>query len=439
MLTLLPPGSGPGHDVLLGGGGQDRLYGQEGDDELTGGTDFDQVAGGEGGDTYFWDIGDAFDLVEETAGHAGMDLFVLGGRRQRVDTASGYHFIEEDDQIRITGLPGGGVQVDVDDGQLPLHGIEWISVSTGGGADTVTLGSLAGTGVEGVAVDLSQLGQPGASTPDTVTYQGGPGGDMVTVAGVLQSMPQTDLDDLNVSLPPVDQEMVQIVDATAADVTILIVNTDPASDRLTLQGLGGDDTLTVSAGSEGVRVCDLIGLTLDGGDGDDALRTVYGDTEVIGGGGVNTLTVEDDGAGSARRLLTLDPSSLLVQRADLAKDDLISYGGIDAFTLNLAAPEVGNELNVLGTIAGDVVVNGSDGSDDLFVEGLAGDMQVNLAAVDQTVVNTVTLGRRDGAAVSIKAGLDIHGSPGYDRLVVDSTSPRAGPSATTRRWRRSCC
>jgi 6-phosphogluconolactonase (cycloisomerase 2 family) len=420
QVILDASGSGPGSDVLLGDDGDDRLFGQRGQDKLTGGKGADEVIGGDGADDYFWDVGDGADAIIELAGEGETDQVAIGGSRQLVGGAENPNkSVEGDDQISVTGTDAGLVQVDTNDGSLSLDEIERINVAAGGGVDIVTLGSLTGTDVEHMAIDLSQIDQTGPSPGDTVVYQGSAIADMITVEGVFQTVPRTNLQDLSHST--VDQAVVQIIDATATDISILIINSDPGSDRLMIEGRADNDALSVSAGSDGIRVRDLIAVTLDGGDDDDTLRTVYGDTQAIGGPGFNTLTVDDDGAGSNRPLLTMDSSNLLVKRMDFVEDDHISYSGIDSFALNLGTPGTGNQLHVLNTIAGEVMITGSGGSDDLYIEAISGNMQVKLAASDRTAVNRVSLGRRDGSPVFINGDLDIFGSVGYDSLTVDSS------------------
>ena len=52
-----------GNDILSGDAGNDTLYGDDGDDILTGGTGNDYLEGGRGIDTYIYNLGDGFDVI----------------------------------------------------------------------------------------------------------------------------------------------------------------------------------------------------------------------------------------------------------------------------------------------------------------------------------------------------------------------------------------
>ena len=64
-----------------------------------------------------------------------------------------------------------------------------------------------------------------------------------------------------------------------------ITGADAATDRLTVNGLGGDDTIRASQLKAGV-----IQLTEDGGDGNDNLIGSLGDDILIGGPGLDVLS-----------------------------------------------------------------------------------------------------------------------------------------------------
>jgi Ca2+-binding RTX toxin-like protein len=63
-----------------------------------------------------------------------------------------------------------------------------------------------------------------------------------------------------------------------------ITGAEAANDRLTVNALGGDDSVVATALSAGA-----IGLTEDGGDGDDVLVGSAGDDTLIGGAGDDVL------------------------------------------------------------------------------------------------------------------------------------------------------
>ena len=65
-----------------------------------------------------------------------------------------------------------------------------------------------------------------------------------------------------------------------------ITNAEGANDRLVVQALGGNDTVTATALPAGV-----IQLTLDGGAGNDDLRGSQGADTMIGGDGNDSSSV----------------------------------------------------------------------------------------------------------------------------------------------------
>jgi Ca2+-binding RTX toxin-like protein len=65
---------------------------------------------------------------------------------------------------------------------------------------------------------------------------------------------------------------------TTAGPSVLVTNTDPALDLLTYRARGGDDVVTAAA----LRA-NVIGLQIDGGDGEDELIGSEGDDTLLGG------------------------------------------------------------------------------------------------------------------------------------------------------------
>jgi Ca2+-binding RTX toxin-like protein len=65
---------------------------------------------------------------------------------------------------------------------------------------------------------------------------------------------------------------------------VTITGSESANDRLTINGLGGDDALSASDLAAGI-----IGLTIDGGEGADVLIGSAGDDTLLGGPGDDVL------------------------------------------------------------------------------------------------------------------------------------------------------
>jgi Ca2+-binding RTX toxin-like protein len=150
---------------------------------------------------------------------------------------------------------------------MDLNSMETIDFNALGGADTITVNDLTGTGVKNVNIDLAS--PPGSGTgdgqADTIIINATSGDDNIVVStsgGVIT------------------------VSGLAATVTI--TGAEAANDRLVINGLGGDDVITAS-GLSGIQ------LTADGGVGNDVLIGSPGNDTLLGGAGDDVL-IGDSGA-----------------------------------------------------------------------------------------------------------------------------------------------
>ena len=129
---------GGGNDVLLGGDGDDLLIGGRGNDRVTGGRGNDVALLGSGSDLFVWNPGDGSDVVE---GGSGTDTLQFNG------SIAGEH-------IDISANGGRAKLLrDVGAVTMDLNSVERIEMAASGGADTITVDDLNGTGVRQVAVD----------------------------------------------------------------------------------------------------------------------------------------------------------------------------------------------------------------------------------------------------------------------------------------------
>jgi Ca2+-binding RTX toxin-like protein len=231
--------------TLDGGPGADDLLGSAGDDLIDGGEGDDQLYMGAGNDTFLWSPGDGDDQVEGQAGFDTMQ-FTGSGDAEHLDlTTAG-------ERVRLV-RDIGDVTTDLDD-------VERIDVRALGGADTLSVGDLAGTDVTRVHADLAVAGT----------------GDLVR-------------DEIVVTATDWDDTVVVSGDASGTTVfglaaQVSISGTDPANDRLTIHALAGNDVVDASA-----LAATAVRFRAFGGDGADILIGGAGDDELYGGAGDDVL------------------------------------------------------------------------------------------------------------------------------------------------------
>ena len=144
---------------------------------------------------------------------------------------------------------------------MDLNGVENIDVTALGGADTITVNDLTGTGVK----------------PGQHRSQRYPGSGSVTATPTPSSSTRPTA---TTSSPSANDNGVITVSGLGEDVTITGFD---AGDRIVINGLGGDDAIVASGLQPGIQ------LTLNGGDGDDILIGGLGNDVLTGGNGDDVL------------------------------------------------------------------------------------------------------------------------------------------------------
>jgi len=209
-LVHLTVDGGTGNDTIAGGNGADVLIGGDGNDTVDGNGGNDTVFLGAGDDIAHWDPGDGNDVVE---GQAGTDTFDIRGS----NASEGVTFSANGGRVTFFRNVGN-VTLDVDD-------VEHFAFNALGGTDTISVGNLSATNATDIALRLaSTLG--GVATDgvaDTITVNGTPAADAFVVAGSVGS-----------------------VDVTGLPYATHIRTADPTTDQLTINGLGGLDTVDTS-------------------------------------------------------------------------------------------------------------------------------------------------------------------------------------------------
>jgi Ca2+-binding RTX toxin-like protein len=373
ILNLTEDG-GTGNDTLVGSRGNDTLIGGDGNDELLGFKGDDLMIGGAGNDTFEWDPGDGNDTLE---GGDGLDTMFFQGSNndENIDiSANGNHVRFFRDFANVT---------------MDLHGLETIDFNAFGGADTVNVGDLSGTDVRQVNLDLSSaagVGQ-GDGQADSVIVNGTAGADSILVASTGG--------DVNV---------------TGLFAAVKIIGSEVANDLLTINSLAGADTVDASG-----LLAGIVGLVLNGGDGNDVLTGSQGDDLINGGKGNDTAFM---GAGDDTFVWNNGEGSDIVEGGEGA-DTMVFNGAVNNENISLSANgERFRLFRDLGNVTMDtndvetVDVNALGGADTITVNDLTG--------TDVTQVNIDLAGSLGGTTGDNQA----------DNVVVNGTGDDDGVAVT---------
>jgi len=424
---------GPGNDTLRGKGGDDHLFGGPGNDILDGGTGTDEMVGGEGDDQIIWNPGDGSDLVE---GQDGVDtlVFIGGNGSETFDVSA------NGQRLRFFRAQGN-ITMDCD-------GIERVVLRAAAGADAVTVNDLSATLVTNVLLDLGGSNGTGDGAADSVIINGTGTNDVIAVSGSVTN-----------------------VDVTGLSATVTIINSEPQFDTLTINALGGDDTVDASKLAAGALTLTLNGGagndTLIGSQGNDIINGNQGTDLMLGQGGDDTFiwnpgdgndTIEGQGgvdtmlfnganiaetvdisANGQRLRFTRNVANIVMDCDGVEIVKFNALGGTDLITVNdltgTAVTKVNLDLGSPANSSGDgtndtVIVNGTTGSDAVAVNGTSAGINVlglsaainivgSEGALDQLIIKLLA-GDDALEATDLLAGLiklTVDGGPGNDILV----------------------
>ena len=380
---------GAGDDTVTGSSGADTLIGGDGNDSVIGGRGDDLAFLGAGNDTFTWNPGDGSDIVE---GQGGVDTLLFDGSNanERIDISA------NGSRVRLFR--------DVGNVTMDLNGVEHIQLAALGGADTVTVNDLTGTDVNQISVNLTASGGGGDSAAGSVIVNGTGAQDTITVASTGSTV---------------------VINGLAAQT--IVNGMDAAGDMLTVNGLGGDDVINASGLHAG-----QIGLTINGGAGNDLIIGGAGDDLVTGGtgadapllgagndtfvwnpgdgsdivegqGGADTLQFNganvnehiDISANGGRARLTRDVGNVTIDLNSVETIDLTARGGADTLTVDdLTGTGVKNvHFDLAGTPGsgiGDgqpdtIIINATSGADVINVSSSGGVITVSGLAATVTI------------------------------------------------------
>jgi Ca2+-binding RTX toxin-like protein len=391
-LINLTVDGGTGNDTITGSAGNDLLIGGDGNDVVVGGRGNDVALLGAGNDLFAWNPGDGSDTVE---GQGGQDTLQFNGAN-----------INENINLSANGSRLRFFR-DVGNVTIDGNGLEVVNFVARGGADTITVGDLTGTGVTNVNLDLS--GTPGTGTGDgqvdSVIVTGTNLADNVQVAGAGSSYAVTGL--------------------TAI---VNVIGSEGSNDSLTILAQGGNDVIDASALPAGV-----VNLTVDAGAGNDTITGSAGNDILIGGDG-NDLVI--GGRGDDMALLGAGNDTFVWNPGD-GNDIVEGQAGVD--TLQFNGANIAENINISAngsrvrfsrdvaniTIDGNglEVINfaAKGGADNITVGDLSG---TGVTTVNLDLSATPGSGTGDGAADTVT----VTGTDGADG--IDAASVASGISVT---------
>jgi Ca2+-binding RTX toxin-like protein len=297
-----------GDDLVTGGGKADTLGGGDGDDRVVGAQGNDVMSGGAGNDQLVWNNGDGSDTMDGDGGNdeievngsanAGDEFTIAPGVNGRVkfDRVNLGLFTLDTlaERMTVNGLAGDdkatGAAGLADRVLLTLNGNAGADTLTGGdGADRISGGEAAdvldgGAGDDLVTGDRGADQMAGGAGDDVLEWNNGDGSDVATggdgadTVRVNGSVTQGDA----MEVAPNGQG-IRFQRTNFGQFTI-----DLDTERIQMNGLGGDDTIAARPGLAG-----RLAVLADGGSGNDRIEVRNGAADLAqGGSGADSAVVD---------------------------------------------------------------------------------------------------------------------------------------------------
>ncbi|MGB3532623.1 MAG: calcium-binding protein [Microcoleaceae cyanobacterium] len=392
-----------GDDTLKGGDQLDILIGNEGDDIMQGDLGDDLLFAGRGDDRMIWNNGDGSDLmeggngrdtVEVNGANAAGDDFRLqaNGQRAQFDRLNLGLFTLDVDDVEKFEINGGGGDDNVDINDLTATDVLKVVVNGGAGNDTVDAsdsatpleafgdagddllkGSSDVDTLNGGNCNDTLIGNKGddlmfaGSGDDRFIWNNGDGSDLMEGADGNDTVEVNGAVDLGDDfLLEANGERVKFERLNLGNFQLDINHTEQAE----INGGGGDDTLTVNDlsatdahgvtfnGGEGHDILDArhanVSIIADGGVGDDLLIGSIKDDQLFGGDGNDTLI----GNGGNDLLFGGAGDDLLIAELDSDFSTFITIEGFDS----------ANDMIQLQGTANNYVTNSTDGNTGIYLD-----------------------------------------------------------------------
>jgi Ca2+-binding RTX toxin-like protein len=365
-----------GNDRLFGGDGSDRIYGVEGDDIISGDDGDDLLVGGEGADVLRGADGD--DRITWADGD-GSDKTINGGAGSdsiRIEASAA------DDNIEISAVEIGksnGVRVSVDGSALDSRSVERISLDAGDGADTLVIGDIEGSSVKAISYDLGTIANK-QTTKDLVNQR---------ING--ESPAEAKADGKTDSVT---------IHGGQSDSVFRVVNEEPDLTRVTLN----NDQLTIT----------LLNRDLH------KKNKTEGDLSILGGGGENTLIVDNSADTANRNGIKLTPEALIFPH--LSGDLLFSNIG----TVDVKLGSGKDRIDIDGSV-GNTSLDTGAGNDVVNVSSLIGKAEILMGAG----ADEITLWQEDADVAPGALDLTIDGGTEGDTYTLNVPGASSDVSASS--------
>jgi Ca2+-binding RTX toxin-like protein len=336
---------------------------------LDGGAGNDAINGGDGSDTLRG--GSEDDTID---GNGGADAALMGAGDDSFtwDPGDGSDKVEGEAGSDTMVFNGAGAAENFDlsangnrlrffrtQGAITMDtaGVERVDLRALGGSDNTVVNDLSATDVRNIELDLETAigGGAGDGAVDTTTINGTGGNDTITIA------PNADA-----------------VDVTGLAAAVKIEHSEAANDVLNVNGLDGNDTISGTVG-----LAALIKVAIDGGTGNDTIKGGDGAELLLGGDGDDAI---DGNGGTDTGLMGAGDDTFVWDPGD-GSDVVEGQDGADTMLFNGAAVAENFDVSASGNRLRFFRTQGAitmDLNDTEFIDVQA------LGGADSAVVNDVT-------------------------------------------------